>query len=146
NGITYVFLGRELGARTDDLSCYDQGKVQYERLAQTDLFSKGIARIRAGIQSYRIALMCAEKEPLDCHRTILIARHLETCGVAVHHILQNGQLERHCDAIARLAHQLNLGDSDMFLSPDELIRQAYKIQGNRIAYGLNDSSIKQVAG
>jgi uncharacterized protein (DUF488 family) len=35
HGIRYVFLGRELGARSDDPSCYDKGRVQYGRLART---------------------------------------------------------------------------------------------------------------
>src|SRR5258708_5379694 len=41
-GIAYRFLGKELGARSDDPLCYEGGKVQYGRLAQTDLFNHGL--------------------------------------------------------------------------------------------------------
>src|ERR1700742_2928764 len=69
-GIRYVFLGEELGARTKDPSCYDEdGKVSYTKLARTDLFRKGIERLLTGMQQHRIAIMCAERDPLECHRT-----------------------------------------------------------------------------
>ena len=80
-GIAYVFLGAELGARSRDPDCYEDGKVQYDRLARTAAFQRGLARVQQGAAQYRLALMCAEKEPLDCHRTILVARHLETTQV-----------------------------------------------------------------
>ncbi len=75
-GIAYVFLGRELGGRGEDRSCYDSGKVRYERLAQTQLFREGLRRVREGTRDRKMALMCAEKDPLDCHRGVLVARHL----------------------------------------------------------------------
>ncbi len=93
--IKYVFLGRELGARSDDRSCYENGRVQYARLAHTDLFSHGIERVIRGAGEYRVVLMCAEKEPLECHRTLLVARVLVEHGVVVKHILANGSLESH---------------------------------------------------
>ncbi len=58
-GISYVFLGRELGARSEDRSCYIDGKVQYDRLARTDLFQRGLARVVDGASRHRIALLCA---------------------------------------------------------------------------------------
>src|SRR5262249_62321000 len=63
--ITYVFLGRELGARSQDPACYERGKVQYDRLARTELFRAGLDRVRDGMERFRLALMCAEKEPLE---------------------------------------------------------------------------------
>ena len=70
-GIAYRFLGKELGARSDDPDCYVGGKVQYDRLAGTELFKQGLKRVIRGLkEDFRIALMCAEKEPLECHRTI----------------------------------------------------------------------------
>ena len=51
--ISYVFLGRELGARSDDPSCYAGGQVQYDRLAETELFESGIERIRSATTSLR---------------------------------------------------------------------------------------------
>ena len=134
-GIRYVFLGEELGARTKDPSCYDtEGRVSYARLSQTELFRKGIERLLTGMQQHRIAIMCAEREPLDCHRTILVSRELERAGVPVTHILHDGALEPHTQLMTRLAAELDLVGTDMFRSPDELIEDAYEKQGSRIAY------------
>jgi uncharacterized protein (DUF488 family) len=134
-GIRYVFLGEELGARTKDPSCYDEeGRVSYAKLAQTELFRKGIERLLTGMQQHRIAIMCAEREPLDCHRTILVSRELERAGVPVTHILQDGALEPHTQLMTRLAADLNLVGTDLFRTPDELIEDAYEKQGTRIAY------------
>lgn len=72
-GIQYVYLGKELGPRSDDPDCYEDGKVEYGRLAQTDIFQEGLKRVNKGVQSFRVALMCAEKDPANCHRTILVA-------------------------------------------------------------------------
>ena len=73
-GIVYVFLGKELGPRSDNLDCYENGKISYNRLSETALFKEGLKRVRQGMKSYRIALMCAEKDPATCHRTILVCR------------------------------------------------------------------------
>jgi len=86
-GISYVFLGKELGPRSDDPSCYKEGKVQYHKLAEADSFRHGLERIKKGMQSYRIALMCSEKDPVTCHRTILICRHLRPDEIEIRHIL-----------------------------------------------------------
>ena len=116
NGIRYVFLGKELGARSDDECCYIDGKVQYKLLAKTPLFQSGISRAIEGAETHKIALMCAEKDPLDCHRTILVARELVSRGAKVTHILQDGSTESHQAAISRLITKLGLGDADMFRS------------------------------
>lgn len=151
-GIAYVFLGRELGARSEDPTCYDDGKVQYDRLARTDLFRDGLDRIQEGAKKYRIALMCSEKEPLDCHRTILVARHLHALGFEVQHILADGGLESHKDALKRLIQAFNLPDHDMFRTHEDVVEDAYHIQGERIAYDRGDvqnselSTLKRAAG
>lgn len=134
NGIRYVFLGKELGARSDDDCCYVDGKVQYKLLAKTTLFQSGINRVIEGAESHKIALMCAEKDPLDCHRTILVARELARRGVEVIHILRDGSIESHSDAISRLVAKMGLGEADMFRSEELTVDDAYETQGERIAY------------
>jgi uncharacterized protein (DUF488 family) len=134
-GIAYVFLGEELGARSDDPGCYENDKVQYDRLAKTALFRRGLERVCKGVASHRLALMCAEKEPLDCHRTILVARHLAELELKVQHILADGSLEPHGHAIERLKKQLKLAE-DMFKPTAAVTDEAYQIQGVRIAYEL----------
>ena len=134
-GIRYVFLGEERGARSKDPACYDEsGRVSYVRLAATDLFRRGIERLLTGMQNHRIAIMCAEREPLDCHRTILVARELEKAGVPVTHILKDGTLEPHRHAMERLASSQKLTETDLFRTTDELIEDAYEKQGSQIAY------------
>lgn len=134
SGIAYVFLGTELGARSDDLSCYEHGKVQYDRLAETAQFRRGFERVCTGMKKFRIALMCAEKDPLECHRTILVARQFEAAGIHVEHILADGRVESHDLALNRLLRMLGLPEQDMFRSRTELINEAYRQQADRIAY------------
>jgi uncharacterized protein (DUF488 family) len=133
-GITYVFLGKELGARSEDPSCYEHGRVQYGRLALTELFQQGLGRVQEGMNRYRLALMCAEKEPLECHRAVLVARHLAALGIPVQHILADGRLESQADLLDRLLRRLGLPESDMFRSHEDVLSDAYRIQESRIAY------------
>jgi uncharacterized protein (DUF488 family) len=142
-GIQYVFLGQELGARSQDPACYDSdGRVSYAKLASTELFRKGIARLRTGMTDHRISLMCAEREPLDCHRTILVARELVREGLAVTHILGDGSLESHEHVLQRLASALKLARGDLFSDSAELVEQAYDLQAARIAYVKKDAGDK----
>ena len=138
-GIKYVFLGQELGARSDDKSCYRSGRVQYDLLAKTALFRRGIERVREGARSYRVALMCAEKEPLECHRTILVSRRLFDEGVTIKHILGDGRVEDHEQTIRRLLSKLRMSEGDMFRSKDEITNEAYARQGSEIAYREQDA-------
>lgn len=133
-GIQYGFLGRECGARSDDPACYENGTVQYARLARTEPFLAGIARLRTGAAKYRLALLCAERDPLHCHRTLLVARALVAEGLAVTHILADGTLETQAQALARLRAQLGLQQPDLFCDEAEIEALAYRQQEARIAY------------
>lgn len=145
-GIAYVFLGRELGARSEDLECYEDGKVLYDRLAKTELFQEGLSRIEQGIATHRVALMCAEKDPLTCHRTILVCRHLVDRGIDAHHILGDGQIESHDEALKRLLCELKYHpEDDLINERDELIEMAYAHRGNQIAYTEGKSPVAEPA-
>jgi uncharacterized protein (DUF488 family) len=133
-GIAYVFVGKELGARSEDPTCYTGGRVRYDRLAQTSIFKAGIDRVLSGAQKYRIALMCAEKEPLDCHRTLLVSRALERLGVSIIHILSDGSTEAQPQTMARLLDLVGLPQVDMFRSHDELVETACELREQKIAY------------
>ncbi len=152
-GIQYVFLGQELGARPQDKSCYIDGKALYENIANTELFFQGIERIIKGSQSYNIALMCAEKDPITCHRAILVCQHLKQFTLEINHILQDGSLESHPQLEDRLLKIHNLSPSankqpiqlSLFdtlptqaasenLSPEDALKEAYRKQGEKIAY------------
>lgn len=132
--IAYLFLGRELGARSQDPACYVEGKVQYDLLARTDLFQEGLDRVAEGLRQHRIALLCAEKDPLVCHRFILVSRHLASRGLKPQHILADGTLESHEDALMRLISELGLPQRDLFRSFEDVIAEAYDRRGQQIAY------------
>jgi hypothetical protein len=134
NKISYVFLGKELGARSENPASYRQGKAQYELLAKDPLFSVGLERLRTGMGRFQIALMCAEKDPLDRHRAVLVARWVHTSGVLVKHIHADSHLETHVEMDVRMLKLLKLSDEDMFRSRDEILSDAYRIRGGQIAY------------
>jgi uncharacterized protein (DUF488 family) len=133
-GLKYVFLGRELGARSADPACYVNGKVQYERVARTDLFQEGLDRLVHGTAIERIAIMCAEKDPLDCHRSLLVARALVGRGLLVDHILADGSLESYEDSMLRLLDKTGQPPPDLFMTLEERIGNALRDQEARIAH------------
>lgn len=148
--IRYVYMGAELGGRPADRSCYDaSGRVLYERLAQADDFLFGVQNLLRDAEQHRLALMCSEKEPLDCHRTLLIAHALTTeYGMddgSIQHILADGRLESHIDAMQRLldsaqSKKAQIRQYDMFAPPSgsdemaEILEKAVRQQAERIAY------------
>lgn len=133
-GIAYVFLGRELGARSENEDCYVDGVVQYDRLAQTALFQQGLERLLKGSRDHRIAMMCAERDPLTCHRTILVARQLSFRGAEILHIAENGAVETHQDATARLLAELGMQSSDLFRPASDIEAEAFQRRAAQIAY------------
>jgi uncharacterized protein (DUF488 family) len=136
-GIEYVFLGEELGARSQDETCYENGKVRYDRLARQTLFQDGLDRIEMDSERFRVSLLCAEREPLDCHRCILVARHLVKRNLPVSHILSDGIAETHAATMLRLRESLGLlKQHDLFRNDDDLTETAYRLQEQKIAYKI----------
>ena len=134
-GIEYVFLGLELGARREEPDCYIEGSVDYGRVANLPAFREGIQRLERGVATHRIALMCAEREPLDCHRGLLIARVLKTEGWQVRHLLADGSVEKHTDTEQRLVEMVGLDPLfDGELNEVERTERAYIERGRDLAY------------
>jgi uncharacterized protein (DUF488 family) len=131
--IRYVFLGDELGARRVERECYVDGVAAYERIARTAAFRAGLERVQTGVARFRLALMCAEKDPLECHRTILVCRQLRN-DLDIRHILSDGSIEPHADAETRLLAEEKLPGDDLFTSREEQIAKAYDRRGGKIAY------------
>jgi len=135
-GIRYVYLGDELGPRSKDPAHYDEcGQVQFDRLMQTPLFKQGVDRVSAGLdKGFHIALMCAEKDPATCHRSLLVAYYLQRIGGwSIEHIRHDGGLENQTALEARLREMHGAGD-DLFASAEEQAQRAYKLQVKKIAY------------
>jgi uncharacterized protein (DUF488 family) len=137
-GIHYAFLGVELGARRKERECYKDGKARYELISRSTAFADGLSRIRSGIKDSRIALMCAEKDPLTCHRTILVCRALKHDDLDIQHILADGSIESMNETENRLLSILGLPEEDLFRSREEMLEEAYERQGERIAYTLSE--------
>ena len=132
-GIFYGFMGKELGARSTDPSCYVDGKVQYNYLAEAPQFLEALRRVKHGLDTYRVALMCAERDPLTCHRTILVCRELRSPDLNIEHILADGSIEKNEAAEKRLMSILNM-HPDMLHNEHDCIELAYDKQASIIAY------------
>ncbi len=142
--IAYVFMGRELGGRSDDPSDYENGRVRYDRLQAKPAFGVGVERIIRGALDQRIALVCSEKEPLDCHRSLLVAQALADRGVSVNHILADGSLETHSQTLKRLLEMTGLKQAELFPpSGNETehagdpVSQAVALRAAQVAYSPN---------
>lgn len=145
--INYVFLGQELGARPNNSECYVQGKAVYEKIAATEIFQEGIQKLLKEVEQQKVALMCAEQDPLTCHRAILVCQHLRDSNLQINHILKNGILESHDELENRMLDkhgfitkgqsiQLSLFDNELNKLPtiEESLKEAYKLQSDEIAY------------
>jgi uncharacterized protein (DUF488 family) len=106
HGIGYVFLGDALG-----------GKRDFNGVAASPAFQAGLDRVRDGAARHRVALMCAEKDPLDCHRFVLICRQLRA-DLAIRHILADGALEPQDTTEDRLLAATGLADGGALLAED----------------------------
>jgi uncharacterized protein (DUF488 family) len=95
HGISYLFLGRELGGRPEDPALVKNGKPDYALMARTPAFAEGLARVIEASANEKVALLCAERDPIDCHRFHLIARALAARQIGVAHILATGEIEPH---------------------------------------------------
>ncbi|MDB9453657.1 DUF488 family protein [Dolichospermum circinale] len=154
--IAYVPLGDNLGARPRDRNCYINGMARYDLIAATEAFKVGLNRLIQGSEKYQISLMCAEQDPIVCHRAILICPHLKNAGLEIHHIHKNGDLESNEDLENRVLKQNNLyklsadlenniKQLSLFdlqpiqtlekpLSRAELVEKAYQLQSEKVAY------------
>ncbi len=130
HGIAYVFLGDQLGGRPALAELYDaEGWADYERVRQTNMFRQGIERVARGLESYTIALLCGEEDPLDCHRGLMIAPALKELGLPPRHIRKTGRLETTAQFEQRLQDATGLGN----LFPESLA-EAYRVMNRKKAY------------
>ena len=136
NSIGYLFLGDQIGGRSNDPEDYVDGQVLYKALANKEAFKTGMERLKEGSAKYRIALMCSEKEPLDCHRTLLVSQTLASSDIVVGHIHADGTVEVHGDALVRLLSLHNLSSPDLFSDDTGRVQEALTLQEKKIAYQI----------
>jgi uncharacterized protein (DUF488 family) len=137
--IGYLFFGETLGGRPRDQALYRHGVADYELMANEPRFSAALDRLLAATAQRRLCLMCSEREPLDCHRCLLVARSLAARGVSVGHILHDGAIETHAATEQRLV-DLDRADGDLFTSElfvtglDARLAAAYRRRARAVAY------------
>lgn len=134
DNIAYVFLGEELGGRPKGEWFFCDGVADYEKMAETAHFARGLERIIDGSKKYRIAMMCSEHDPLDCHRCLLVGRALHERGVTVRHILSGGQIINHWQIEDRLMDVSGKSDIDLFEPPAKRLAAAYRDRAMRVAF------------
>jgi len=121
-GIRYLFLGDSLGGQPKDPACHTDGKVDYDKVRKQPLYQTGIERLKkAAAQPFRVALMCSEGRPEQCHRSKLIGETLAQLGIPLWHIDENGELASQEQVIARLTS----GQMDLFGQPSFTSRKRY---------------------
>ncbi len=134
DGISYVFLGKELGGRPNERRFYCDGVADYEKMAQASEFKKGLDRVIEGAKKYRIALMCSERDPLDCHRCLLVGRALAQRGIRVRHILDSGNVVSQDEIEDKLLEVSGRNTDDFFAPPAERLAAAYRERARKVAF------------
>jgi uncharacterized protein (DUF488 family) len=130
--ITYLPLGDALGGRPRDPRLYRDGVADYEAMAVTPEFRGGLAQVREAMARQRVCLMCAERDPLECHRCLLVTRALAEQGLAAGHILNDGTIEPHTTTEQRLL-ALTGADEDLFRDRAARLADAYRQRARGIA-------------
>ncbi|MDF1692680.1 MAG: DUF488 domain-containing protein [Zhongshania sp.] len=135
-GIHYVYLGEELGPRSKDDAHYNNsGQVQFERLQGSALFQQGVQRLFTGLdKKLTISLLCAEKDPAICHRSLLIGQYLlAEHRLDIQHICHNGKIETQRDLERRLMTENDIS-ADMLTPECDCLYLAWQTQNRRFAY------------
>jgi uncharacterized protein (DUF488 family) len=142
DGISYVFLGKELGGRPSGRSFYCDGVADYEKMAKTQMFASGIKRVIEGAKKFRIALTCSEHDPLDCHRCLLVGRSLFEEGVKLVHILGDSSLVSHEAIEEKLLSLAGRSSDDLLMTASERLSAAYRDRSLKVAYVEPPSNLK----
>lgn len=132
--VTYTFMGDTMGGRPRDERLYCDGVADYEAMAAQADFRGGLQRLIDTAAQARVCLLCAEREPLDCHRCLLVARRLAERGLATGHILHDGTIEPHATTEQRLL-ALDGGGCDLFAAGQaSRLAAAYRRRARAVAF------------
>jgi len=123
HGIQYIFMGDQLGGQPDDRECYVDDRVVYDLVKEKPFYREGIERLRVASQrGLRVALMCSEGNPEQCHRSKLIGASLADLGVPVLHVDADGALRTQEEVISELTD----GQLSLFGEHDFTSRKRYR--------------------
>lgn len=130
-GIGYLYLGEGFGARPRDSACYRDGVARHELIAARPAFAAARASLaEAAAAGATACLMCAERDPLGCHRTALVTRRLRQDFADICHIHGDGRVEDNAAFEQRLAGQQGGGTGDLFIG--DPVEAAY----DRVSAGM----------
>jgi len=145
-GITYMHFKDEFGARHEAAELLDaEGQLDFELFRKTFAFQQGVERVDIGVsKGFRIALMCSEGNPLECHRFSMIANYLDETGFKVQHILKDKTLKTHSELEADLLKKYakKLPEPSLFEpNVDEAakLKAAYKLHNKEIGWKVEMS-------
>jgi len=128
--IFYNYRGDKLGGRPKNPALYKNQRISYELIGRDKEFIEALNELISLAIEKKIALMCSEKDPIECHRGLLIGRNLKDKGVSVQHILSDGSLESQEDLEKRMMRESP--DQLSFFMDDEKLKSAYRRQEEKI--------------
>ena len=140
--IYYRNYALEFGARQVDYSLYKEfGYLDFDRFIKTPNFLLGINKIKKGLElGYNFVLMCAEKDPINCHRAIMVAKGFKENGIIVDHIMADNSIQSQIDIEQRLLNMYfpQRGQQNLFeeKTEEDYIKEAYRVQNSKIGYKI----------
>jgi uncharacterized protein (DUF488 family) len=132
-GISYLAMGAALGGRPRDASLYCDGVADYEAMAAVPEFQDGLNHLAEAARTARVCVMCAEREPLDCHRCLLIGRLLAARRIKLGHILIDGTIEPNFATEERLLALASKEGGDLFHDRPARLADAYRRRARSVA-------------
>lgn len=149
NNIKYNYMGKYFGARQEDKNLYTpEGYLDFEKTRDSEQFKTGLENVIKGLNAgNNIALMCTEKDPFDCHRSIMVARGFALAGINVNHIHDDGHLESQAEIDERVLNNLekkkgvDIHQTSLFEAPksiDEWLIESYRLRNSEIGYHINN--------
>jgi len=139
-GMAYLPFGDTLGGRPREASLHRDGVADYEAMARRPEFCVGLDRLCAAAAGHCVCLMCAEREPLDCHRCLLVARALAERGLGVGHILHDGAVTPHTVVEQQLLADYGDGADLFSAGQSDRLAAAYRRRARAVAYRAKTAS------
>ena len=93
-GIKYRNYANFFGAKQEDSAFYSKfdgtdSRIDYELFTKSEQFKQGVKNMETIVEKGLISvIMCSEKDPINCHRAIMVAKTLsQEYGFEIKHIV-----------------------------------------------------------
>jgi uncharacterized protein (DUF488 family) len=145
--LEYLFLGEELGGRPDDSDAYrSDGLVNYQARRKSYAFQAGISRLLEELEGRSVAMMCAEEDPLECHRFLMVCPELTKRGISPLHIRKGSRIEKQEEAENRLLADTGfeaVAANTLFPGArTEALENAYRLQAEKFAFRVKPLGVE----